>query len=103
MGGKNSGSLKLVNVDETLQKQGQILDWQASLRQACYDAINDQDIQQIVKNQVAKAKEGDERAIKFIFGTVLGANQPVTIHQTNVITDVATAARLAAKNRGEAS
>ena len=72
-----------------------MVDWQSSLRMAAFDAITEDDVAEIVKNQVAKAKQGDANAIKFVMGTVLGANKPVSIKQTQIITDVETAARIA--------
>lgn len=54
-----------------------------------------------MQKQVEKAKAGDEAALKFVFGHVLGGNRNVTINNTQVITDVATAAKIhASKTRG---
>jgi len=52
-----------------------------------------------VQKQVEKAKAGDANAAKFIMNTVLGLATPVKVTQTNVITDVATAAKIAQQNR----
>ena len=98
--GKGNRTLRLNEVDETVQTESDITSWQAGLRAAMYDAITEEDVSDIVKKQVEKAKEGDAKAIEFVFGHVLGAKRPVTINQTTnqVVTDVETAARIA---RGE--
>ncbi|MEO1619141.1 MAG: hypothetical protein AAFV88_25040 [Planctomycetota bacterium] len=61
---------------------------------AIYDSIDESDIAEIVKNQVAKAKAGDAKAIQFVFGHVLGTNRSLTVNNT-LVTDTETAARLA--------
>ena len=97
---RENRSLKLADVEQSVSvdNESTIVDWQSGLRMAAFDAITEDDVKQIVANQVKKAKEGDPNAIKFVMGTVLGSNKPVTIKQTQIITDVATAARIA---RGE--
>lgn len=98
---KNANSLKIADVDAVIAKQQSIVSWQTELRMACYDAIQAEDVQEIVANQVKKAKEGDSTAIKFVMGQLLGSGQPVTINQVQVVTDVAGAARIAQRNGGE--
>ncbi len=95
----NRNTLKLSDVDRTLSAQTAIVEWQTSLQQACYDAIDADDVKEIVRNQVKKAKEGDQNAIKFVMGHLLGSQRPIQINQTQVITDVAGAARIASRNR----
>ncbi|MEO1527594.1 MAG: hypothetical protein AAFX06_19365 [Planctomycetota bacterium] len=97
---KGNRGLRLSEVDETVQTEADITSWQAGLRAAMYDAITEEDVSSIVKRQVEKAKEGDAKAIEFVFGQVLGTKRAVTINQTTnqVVTDVETAARIA---RGE--
>lgn len=68
---------------------------QAELRMAMFDAISSEDVRAIVAKQIEKAKAGDDAAAKFVLAQVLGNNTPVKITQNNVITDVATAARIA--------
>ena len=45
------------------------------MRRAAREAIKREDIEQIVRNQVQRAKEGDPKAIEFVFGQVLGGNE----------------------------
>jgi len=45
------------------------------MRRAARETIKTEDIEAIVRNQVQRAKEGDQAAIKFIFGEVLGGNE----------------------------
>lgn len=91
--------LKLAEVDQRLAATTQdTIQWQAQMRATLINSISPDDIQQIVATQVKRAKDGDQAAIKFIMQQVLGTNTPVTIRQTNVITDVASAAKLV---RGE--
>ena len=57
------------------------LTYQAKLRAAMFDAVNPQDITDIVKNRIAKAKEGDKDALKFVTDYLLGANSGITFVQ----------------------
>jgi len=98
---KQNNGLKLADVDAVIEKQQSIVNWQTELRMACYDAIQAEDVQEIVKNQVAKAKQGDPNAIKFVMGQLLGGGQQVTINQVQVVTDVAGAARIANRKGGD--
>lgn len=99
----SSGALRLAEVDDTTSRLADITDWQTSLQMACYDAIDENDVKEIVQNQVKKAKEGDPNAIKFVMGHLLGGNRNVQINNTNVITDVEGAARIANTNRKRAN
>lgn len=90
-----ANGLKLAEVDQRLASTTQdTIKWQAQMRAVMLNSISPEDIQAIVATQVKRAKDGDQAAIKFVMQQVLGANTPVTIRQTNVITDVASAARL---------
>ena len=90
---KNNSTLAKIN--EKLQEaQSDIISMQAELRMAMFDAISAEDVRAIVAKQIEKAKGGDESAAKFVLSQVLGNNTPVKITQNNMITDVATAARL---------
>ncbi len=71
------------------------MSWQAQLRAAVANSISEEDVVAIIQKQVEKAKAGNEAAAKFVLNQVLGANTPVTIRQTNIVTDPATAAKLA--------
>ena len=92
---KQGRSFKLADVDRTLATERDIAGWQDDLRAACYESISEADVREIVAKQVEKAKEGDRGAIQFVMGQLLGGNRPITMQQTNVITDVETAARIA--------
>lgn len=46
--------------------------WMARMRQAAVDSITETDVKEIVQSQVAKAKQGDPAAIKFVFDQLLG-------------------------------
>ena len=94
----SKNAIKLADVESTISREADIADWQSSHRMAIYDSIDESDISEIVKNQVAKAKDGDANAIKFVFGHVLGGNRALTVNQTQVITDVETAAKMARKS-----
>lgn len=55
----------------------------AKLRAAAAKAVSEEAITEIMQNVVKRAKEGDDKAIRFLFDAVLGANQPVTLKQIN--------------------
>lgn len=71
------------------------MSWQAQLRAVVANSISEEDVRDIILKQVEKAKAGNESAAKFVLNQVLGTNTPVTIRQTNIVTDPETAARLA--------
>jgi hypothetical protein len=48
--------------------------WMQTMRQAAMDSIKEEDVKQIVANQVKAAKEGDGKAIRFVFDYLLGGN-----------------------------
>ncbi len=47
--------------------------WIAKMREAARNCIAEGDIEEIVRNQVKRAKEGDAAAIRFVFDQVLNA------------------------------
>ena len=97
---KQENTLKLADVQSQLAATTyDTLQWQAQMRAVVANAIGEIDVRQIVQKQVEKAKAGDANAAKFIMNTVLGLATPVKVSQTNVITDVATAAKIARENR----
>ncbi len=51
---------------------GAIPEWMKKMRDAAQACIGENDIKEIVENQVKRAKEGDQHAIKFVFDQVLG-------------------------------
>lgn len=92
---KQTGVLKLADLETSLQASVQDqLNWQAKLRAAIFDAVSEEDVQAIVKNQVEQAKQGKESAVKFVMTHILGTQTPIQIKQTNIVTDIETAARL---------
>lgn len=85
-----------------MDQLSEIQSMQQMLLSAAYDAISESDIQDIVRSRVQAAKEGDKAAMDFVFKYLLGqagGNISFHKHETNVITDVETAARIA-KNAG---
>jgi plasmid stability protein len=85
-------TLTIANADESINNA---LSLQNDLRAAMFNGITEDDVRAIVAKQVERAKEGDPASLKFVFEQVLGTKTPISIKQTNVITDVATAARIA--------
>jgi hypothetical protein len=45
------------------------------MRAAAQAGITEDDVKEIVANQVARAKTGDQAALKFVFEQVLGGNE----------------------------
>ena len=90
------GALKLADVDNQIAMTTKdTMSWQAQLRAAVANSISEEDVVAIIQKQVEKAKAGNEAAAKFVLNQVLGASTPVTIRQTNIVTDPVTAAKLA--------
>ncbi len=56
---------------------------------AAYNGISEADVQAIVAGQVAKAKEGDPKAIEFVMKTIVagGNSSPVHLTQNNYYGD----------------
>lgn len=81
-------------VENQIDQHTGTLAMQGKLRQAIFDAISEQDVADIVKKQVEKAKAGDDKSLQFVMKYVLGFGQPMTLQQINVM-DVETAARVA--------
>lgn len=96
MAGKQQNTLRLAQIDEQMQSTVKdTLAWQAEMRAVVVNSISAEDVQAIIGKQVERAKAGNESAAKFVLQQVLGTNNPVTIRQTNIVTDVETAARIA--------
>jgi hypothetical protein len=72
---------------------------QSQLRNAIFDAVSETDVAEIVKRQVEKAKQGDQKSIDFVMKYALGFGQAINVKQVNVI-DPETAARLS-RERGQ--
>lgn len=49
--------------------------WVLAMRRAAKEALGESDVVDIVKGQVARAKQGDQGAIKFVFDQLLGGNE----------------------------
>jgi hypothetical protein len=49
--------------------------WLAEMRRAAREGVKASDVKEIVAKQVELAKQGDARALKFVFNTVLGGDQ----------------------------
>jgi hypothetical protein len=85
-------TLTLSSADESINS---VVAMQNDLRAAMFNGITEADVKEIVAKQVERAKKGDAASLKFVFEQVIGTKTPISIKQTNVITDVATAARIA--------
>ena len=91
-----NGGMRLADVEQRLAETTQdTLNWQSQMRSVVANSISAEDVQAIIAKQVARAKEGDATAAKFVLTHVLGSGTPITLKQTNIITDPATAAKLA--------
>jgi hypothetical protein len=62
---------KLLRQDENFEGMPT---WMATMRKTVLGCVTEDDVKQIVQNQVKKAKEGDQNAIKFVFGQLLGGD-----------------------------
>jgi hypothetical protein len=87
-------TMTIQKVENQIDQHNGTLAMQGQLRQAIFDAITEQDVAAIVKKQVEKAKQGDDKSLQFVMKYVLGFGQPITLQQINVM-DVETAARVA--------
>ena len=88
------GAMTIQNVESQIDEQNGTLSMQGTLRQAIFDAISVQDVTEIVRKQVEKAKAGDEKSLQFVMKYVLGFGQPISVQQINVV-GTKTAARIA--------
>jgi membrane protease subunit (stomatin/prohibitin family) len=71
----------------TLQEQwSDIASWQTSLQAAAVNSITAEDVQQIVARQLERAKEGDQNAVRFVMGTLLGSQRPIVVKNTLQVT-----------------
>lgn len=71
----------------TLQEQwSDIASWQTNLQAAAINSITAEDVQQIVAKQLEKAKEGDQTAVRFVMGTLLGSQRPIVVKNTLQVT-----------------
>jgi hypothetical protein len=85
------GAMTIQNVESQIDEQNGTLAMQGQLRQAIFDAISVQDVTEIVKKQVEKAKSGDEKSLQFVMKYVLGYGQPISVQQINVVSQKAAA------------
>lgn len=91
-------TLKLSEADEQMNRLSEIQSMQNRLLGAAYNAIGESDIQEIVRSRVEAAKSGDKTAIDFVFKYLLGRDGGTINlhkHETTIVGDVETAARLA--------
>jgi hypothetical protein len=77
--------------------------WIVAMREAARAEIKDDDIREIVRNQVARAKAGDKAAISFVFDQVLGGSafKGATFNQNHYYGREAPAASEPADGAGE--
>jgi len=76
--------MTIKNVQSQIERHNGTLEMQGKLRQAIFDSITEQDVAEIVRKQVLKAKNGDEQSLQFVMRYVLGFGQPPAIQQINV-------------------
>ena len=50
------------------------------------NSITAEDVQQIVARQLERAKEGDQNAVRFVMGTLLGSQRPIVVKNTLQVT-----------------
>lgn len=84
------------NESEIITRDGGALPaWVQKMRSAAQAAITEQDIREIVAKQVERAKQGDEKAMKFVFDQVLGgaAMKGATFVQNNYAVEEPAAAK----------
>ena len=79
-----SKSISAKGVESSVSGMSEMLSMQMELRQAIFNSITDADVVEIIKKQVEKAKEGDERSLQFVMKYVLGFGTPVTLQQINI-------------------
>lgn len=95
---ESKNTLSITEVENTIDRHANTVAMQCQLRHAIFNAINEDDVSEIVKKQVEKAKQGDNKSLQFVMKYVLGFGPQMTVQQINVM-DVETAARLANKNK----
>ena len=76
---RNSFALSQLESDQLPEH----LTYAAKLRTAAAKAVSTEDMEAIIKGVVARAKEGDDKSLRFLFDAVLGARQSVTLQQVN--------------------
>ena len=57
---------------ETTACESMVPSWITNLRSAAMNVLTQNDVEAIVKAQIAQAKKGDKNAIKFVFDQLLG-------------------------------
>jgi hypothetical protein len=55
------------------------------LRMAMLDGISETDVKEIIANLVARAKQGDRTALKFVFEYVLGGAKPLQMVNQKIV------------------
>jgi hypothetical protein len=73
MGKNGSNTMPVANTKEVAGSP--LPPWIMMMREAAMKAISISDVADIVKDQVARAKKGDQNAIRFVFDQVLGGAQ----------------------------
>ena len=77
--------------------------WQAALRQAAFDAVNEADIKAIFTNIVKKAKEGDPASVRIVCDYLLGGKPGPSVTVVNPVQINHQAAPVPAKEPAPAS
>jgi glycerol-3-phosphate cytidylyltransferase-like family protein len=100
-GEKKRGTLSLSAIEGQLLPEE--LTYQAKLRDAMYGAINEDDVTQMAKVMVAKAKQGDVHAVKWVTDYLVGLkNKPTKVEIHNHYPDVVASGRSVEREAREA-
>lgn len=59
----------------TLQEDTGLPSWMVTLREAARSELKEEDVKAIVRDQIDRAKRGDQRAIRFVFYQLMGGNE----------------------------
>lgn len=81
------GSIKISELES--------VDLQSRLRASIFDAITEQDVVDMVRKQVEKAKAGDAASLQFVMKYLLGFGSNQVVHNQVNVVDVEAAARIA--------
>lgn len=68
--------LKLADAAELTPPVDEVGEWATELRKAAFNAVSEQDITDIMRKQLEKAKAGDSAAAKMVLGYLTGGGAP---------------------------
>lgn len=73
--------LKLTDADDRTPAPQGLGKWAENLRNAAYNAVNESDVEELIKTMMGKAKAGDVSAAKFVLGFLTGGPPKVQIQK----------------------